>query len=131
MGGATDQNAAYERMISIGAGTTKVYLATGATDLRRGFNGLYILIEHQLGRNPLSGDLYVFTNRRRDLIKIFFWEAGGMWVCAKRLESGTLRWPRAEEKTVPLTPAQLQLLLSGIDLTQTRVRERWDPAERS
>jgi transposase len=113
-------------MLSLG-GNTRVWLATGATDLRRGFNGLHALIAHQFGRSALNGDLFVFTNRRRDLLKIFFFDAGGIWICAKRLEAGTYRWPRPDERLITLTAAELQLLLSGIDLRQTRPRRWWRP----
>lgn len=113
-------------MFSFGS-QTRIWLATGATDLRRGFNGLLALIAHDFGRDPLSGELYVFTNRRRDLLKIFFCDTGGLWVCAKRLEAGRYRWPQPGEQLVTLSPAELQLLLSGIDLRQTQLRPWWRP----
>ncbi len=106
-------------MFTVG-GRTRIWLATGATDLRRGFNGLHALIAHEFGQSPLNGDLYLFTNRRRDLLKIFFFDASGIWVCAKRLETGSYRWPRPGERLVTLQPAELHLLLSGIDLRQTQ-----------
>jgi len=109
------------------AGTAHIWLATGVTDMRRGFNGLHALIAHQLGRPPLNGDLYIFANRRRDLLKVFFFDSGGIWICAKRLERGTYRWPQPGEVLVTLRAAELQLLLSGIDLRQTRARGWWQP----
>jgi transposase len=109
------------------AGTARIWLATGVTDMRRGFNGLHALIAHQLGRPPLNGDLYIFANRRRDLLKVFFFDSGGIWICAKRLERGTYRWPQPGEALVKLRAAELQLLLSGIDLRQTRARGWWQP----
>jgi transposase len=114
-------------MFTLGGGA-KVFLVTGATDLRRGFS-LYTLIEHQLGfSQPLNGDVFVFINRRRDLLKLFWFSEGGMCVLGKRLQTGTFfRWPQAGEKTVTMTAAQLQLLLSGIDLTKTRARKWWRP----
>ncbi len=70
-------------MFTLGGGA-KIFLATGATDLRRGFS-LYTVVEHQLGcRQPLNGDVYGFVNRRRDLVKLFWFSEGGMYVCAKR-----------------------------------------------
>ena len=108
---------------------TRVWLATGATDLRRGFNGLHALITHQFNQPALGGELFVFTNRRRDLIKIFFWQDGGIWVCAKRLERGTFRWPLPGQPMVAMTGAELALLLNGIDLRQTRRRQWWRPGE--
>lgn len=114
-------------MLTFG-GSTRIWLATGITDLRRGFGGLHALITHEFGRSPLGGDLFVFANRRRDLLKIFFFDTGGIWVCGKRLERGTYRWPRPGERLITLTPAELQLLLSGLDLSQTRPRRWWRPA---
>ena len=114
-------------MFTLGA-STRIWLATGTTDLRRGFNGLHALIVHQFGRDALAGDLFVFTNRRHDLLKVFYFDAGGIWVCAKRLEQGTFRWPPAGQPLVSLSAAELQLLLSGIDLSWTRTRRWWSPA---
>lgn len=113
-------------MIGLAGGRT-IFLATGVTDLRRGVSGLYALILNQLQGEPLSGAVYGFCNRRRDTVKLFCYDAGGVWVCAKRLEQGTFRWPGAGERTVKLTEAELVLLLSGIDLARTRVRRWWQP----
>lgn len=110
-------------MITIG-GRIQIFLATGVTDLRRGFS-LQAVIEHYLGRPPLNGDLYLFTNRRRDMIKAFFIDSGGIWVCAKRLLTGTFRWPEPGHATIELTGAEWQLLLSGLDLTRTHSRKWW------
>jgi transposase len=109
-------------------GPTRIWLATGVTDLRRGFGGLHALIAQEFGQSPLNGDLFVFANRRRDLLKIFFYDTGGLWVCGKRLERGTYRWPQPGQKIITLTAAELQLLVSGIDLRQTRARPWWRPA---
>jgi len=113
-------------MLTIG-GNSRVWLATGATDMRRGFVGLQAIIAHEFGCAPLNGDLYIFANRRRDLLKIFFFDSGGIWICAKRLERGTYRWPRPGERLITLTATELQLLVSGIDLTQARRRPWWQP----
>lgn len=113
-------------MIALASGRP-IFLATGVTDLRRGFTGLYAIILDQLSREPLSGALFVFCNRRRDTVKIFCYDAGGFWVCAKRLEEGTFRWPSGAERTVTLTATDLQLLLSGIDPSRTRLRRWWQP----
>jgi len=113
-------------MFTLGGGT-KVYLATGATDLRRSFS-LYMIAQHRLGfAQPLNGDVFGFINKRRDLVKLFWFSEGGMCVLAKRLPESTFRWPQAGDQTVTITPAQLQLLLSGIDLKQTRARKWWRP----
>ena len=111
-------------MFALGA-ATQIFLATGATDLRKGFDRLYGLISTHWQSDPLSGHLYLFCNRRRDALKIFFWWEGARWVCAARLEKGTYRWPEPGEANVTLSASQLQLLLSGIDLTQATQRSRW------
>jgi len=117
-------------MFSLGP-ATKIYLATGVTDLRRGFNGLHGLIQHQLKDDPLSGHLFVFCNRRRDALKVFAFDGSGMWVCAKRLEVGTFQWPQSGEVKVQMTAAQLTLLLSGIDLRATKLRRWWRPERKN
>lgn len=116
-------------MITLG-GRTRIFLATGVTDLRRGF-GLEAVIEHDLGKPPLNGDVYLFSNRRRDMIKAFFFDSGGIWCCAKRLMAGSYRWPAPGQATIELTPAELALLLNGLDLTKTRPRRWWKPPEAS
>jgi transposase len=116
-------------MISLG-GRTRVFIATGVTNLRCSW-GLQATIEYGLGRPPLNGDVYVFINRRRDMVKLFFFDAGGIWICAKRLLVGTYRWPQHKESVAELTSAELQLLLSGLDLTKTRARKWWGPSSAS
>jgi transposase len=108
-------------------GGRAIFLATGVTDLRRSFAGLYAIILSELGQEPSSGAVFVFCNRRRDAIKLFYADTGGWWVCAKRLEQGTFRWPVAGERTVQLTPTDLTLLLSGLDPAPTRLRRWWQP----
>lgn len=103
---------------------TKIYLACGATDMRKSFNGLYALVVGVLEADPLSGHLFVFCNRRRDRIKILCFDGSGLWVCAKRLEKGTFHWPETGEGALELTQAQLNLLLGGLDLDRTGAR-RW------
>lgn len=108
-----------------------MYIATGATDMRLGFNGLYALIECRFRRPPLSGDYYVFANRNRNRIKIFFYDSGGLCLFSKKLEASSFRWPESGEAVVSVTHAQLQLLLSGIDLSQTKRRRWWQPVSSS
>ena len=111
-------------MFAIGS-ATQIFLATGATDLRKGCNGLFALVRTRWDRDALGGDLYLFCNRRRDALKIFFWSEGAMWVCAARLEQGTYRWPALAQTAVTMTASELHLLLSGIDLAGSRRRVRW------
>lgn len=115
-------------MIGLASGRP-IFLATGVTDLRRGVMGLYGLILEQLAQEPLSGAVFGFCNRRRDTVKLFCYDTGGVWICAKRLEQGTFRWPAAGARTVQLTAADLHLLVSGIDPARTRLRRWWQPVE--
>jgi len=105
--------------------SVRIYLAAGATDLRRSMDGLSALVKERLGLEPLSGHLFVFRNRRGDRVKILVWERSGYWVLYKRLERGTFAWP-AEETGTPfeMRSSDLQLLLSGVDVSSTR-RRRW------
>lgn len=107
------------------ATATRVFVATGATDLRMGFDGLFGLVRDTLGEDPLSGHLFVFANRNRTRIKILVWDGSGLWVCAKRLEKGRFAWPPAGEgcNRVPMRGEELTMLLSGIDLRQTKPRK--------
>jgi len=103
---------------------TRIYLAAGATDMRKGFEGLYGLARDRLQCDPLSGHIFVFANAQRNRLKLLFWDGSGLWVCAKRLEKGRFGWPRAAsgETKVTLSPAELTLLLGGIDLAATKRR---------
>jgi transposase len=104
----------------------RVYLAAGATDMRKGFEGLYGMARDRLSCEPLSGHVFVFSNARRNRLKLLFWDGSGLWVCAKRLEKGRFRWPETMggQTKMVLTQEELTLLLGGIDLIQTR-RRRW------
>lgn len=110
-------------MFGLGA-ATRIYLAAGATDMRKGFEGLYGLVRDRLQCEPLSGHIFVFSNTPRNRLKLLFWDGSGLWVCAKRLERGRFHWPKAEGEQVLLSQEELALLLGGIDLLQTQHR-RW------
>ena len=101
---------------------TRVYLAAGATDLRKSFDTLAGVVRESLRMDPLSGHLFVFTNSRKNRIKILFWDNTGWWLCAKRLEAGTLAWPASPTPSIELSSEELTLLLSGIDLSKTHRR---------
>ena len=105
---------------------TRIYLAAGATDMRKGFEGLYGLVRDRLSCDPLSGHVFVFSNGQRNRLKLLFWDGSGLWVCTKRLEKGSFRWPAAadEEAKITLSHEELMLLIGGIDLTQTS-RRAW------
>ena len=98
----------------------------GATDLRKGFEGLYGLVRDRLLCEPTSGHLFLFSNARRNRIKVLYWDGSGLWLCAKRLERGRFSWPGEDAQAVRVTVSQeeLSLLLGGIDLAQTR-RKNW------
>lgn len=102
---------------------TKIFLAVDAIDMRKGFEGLHGLVRESLGENPLSGYLFLFTNKPRTRIKALVWDGSGLWVCAKRLEKGRFRWPEEKDaRSVTMRPEELAMLVSGLDLTQTRQR---------
>jgi transposase len=107
---------------------TKIYLAAGATDLRKGFDGLCAMVEGVLGGAPLSGHVFLFANATRTRLKVLIWDGSGLWVCAKKLERGRYAWPAVgedENRRVTMNQSELMLLLSGVDLTATKRREWW------
>ncbi len=105
----------------------RVFLAAGATDMRKSFNGLSGLVRSSLSGDPLSGDLFVFCNRPKNRLKILYFDTSGMWVLAKRLERGTFAWPaRLEGRArVELRQEELLLLLNGLEASELRERARW------
>jgi len=109
-------------MLGLGA-ATRIFVATGTTDMRLGFNGLYALVAGQLQQDPQSGHLFLFANRRRDRMKILFYDEFSLWVCARRMEKGRLHWPTSESGRVQLTREEFALLIGGIDLGMTRKRK--------
>ena len=104
---------------------TRVWLAAGVTDMRRGLNTLAAQAEKTLVADPFSGHLFVFRGRRGDLLKIIWWDSQGACLFSKRLERGRFVWPAAKDGKVSLTAAQLAMLLEGIDW---RIPQRtWRP----
>jgi len=93
----------------------RVYLAMGPTDMRKGFDGLAMVAQETLQQDPFSGHLFVFRGKRGDLVKILYWDGQGFCLFAKRLEKGRFLWPVTRQGSVTLTPAQLSMLLEGID----------------
>lgn len=115
-------------MMPIGP-ATRIFLASGATDLRKSFEGLGDLVRHHFKEDPLSGHLFVFVNRRKTRLKILFWDGTGLWVCAKRLEQGCFCWPKTTEPgALRIVAEELTLLLCGIDLEKTKERPWWRKA---
>jgi transposase len=109
-------------MLGLGA-ATRIFVATGATDMRLSFNGLYALVVGKLQQDPKSGHLFLFANSRRDRMKILFFDCNSLWVCARRMEQGRLHWPCSDEGRVLLTREEFALLIGGIDLTATTKRK--------
>ena len=94
---------------------TQVWLATGVTDMRKGFASLAAQAEQTMQQNPFSGHMFVFRGRQGDLIKIIWWDGQGACLFSKRLEKGRFVWPSTKDGKIALTPAQLAMLLEGID----------------
>ena len=104
---------------------TRVWLAAGHTDMRRGFDGLAAVAQTALAADPFCGHLFVFRGRRGDIVKVLWYDGQGLCLFAKRLERGRFVWPRSDSGTVSLTPAQLSMRLEGIDW---RMPQRtWQP----
>lgn len=101
-------------MIGPPAGT-RIWIAAGVTDMRRGFDGLAALVQTKLEADPFSGQIFVFRGRRGDRVKLLWWDGDGLCLLAKRLEAGKFVWPQATHGTVSLSTAQLSMLLEGID----------------
>lgn len=114
-------------MMIVPAGV-KVHLALGHTDMRKGLDGLAVLVQETLKKDPFSGHLFAFRGRKATMIKILFWDGNGLCLFTKRIDQGRFVWPRLAEPggSVTLTPAQLAMLIEGIDW---RAPERsWRPA---
>lgn len=119
-------------MISF-TGALKVYLALEPQDMRKSFNGLCALVSDHLQADPYQGALYIFTNQRRNRLKILFWDGTGLWVACKRLEQGRFSWPKPSSKSqkrLSLTPEALAMLTDGIDLKDGRLRPWYEREEK-
>ena len=116
-------------MLSIAAGT-RIFLAAGPTDMRKGFNGLQGIVSGVLEQDPLSGHLFLFINRRRDKLKILYWDGDGLAIWYRRLEQGTFQVPKiaADRKSAEIRSDELMMLLRGVDLTSVRRRKRFSIA---
>ncbi len=96
--------------------STQVYVAVGNTDMRKSINGLSILVEQAMGLNPFSGELFVFCNRLRTIVKILYWDHNGFCLWHKRLEKDRFKWPQSVDEVITIDQRQLQWLLSGLDI---------------
>lgn len=100
----------------------RVFLAVGITDMRKSINGLSVLVERAMDKNPFDGDLFVFCNRRRSMIKILYWDKNGFALWHKRLEKHRFHWPTVREPVVSLSTKELEWLLAGLDYTHAHER---------
>jgi transposase len=101
------------------APTTRVYLACRPVDLRKGLDGLAAQVANVLQADPFSGHLFVFRGKRGDYLKLVYWDGSGLCLFAKRLEKGRFVWPPIVDGRMQLTPAQMALLIEGIDWRRT------------
>ena len=108
-------------MLSLSS-ATRVFVATRPVDLRGSFNALSRMTKQVLAQDPLSGHWFVFTNRRRNRVKILCWDGSGLWVLAKRLEKGRLSWPVSEHAGATLRPEELTALVCGMEV---RAKANW------
>jgi transposase len=106
----------------------KIFWSLTPTDMRKSFDGLSALVADHLGQDPLSGHLFIFTSRRRDRVKLLYFERGGLAIWYKRLEEGTFAVPRqsGDGKSVQLSSEELGLLLAGVDLASVQRRQRYE-----
>ncbi|TMV43149.1 IS66 family insertion sequence element accessory protein TnpB [Paenibacillus mesophilus] len=102
----------------------QVYLALGATDLRKSIDGLAAVVQERYGLDPFSASLFVFCNAKRDKLKILYWDHAGFWLYYRRLERGTFRWPDGDARSpLCLSPRELRWLLDGLALTQRQAHK--------
>ena len=103
---------------------TRVYLALGNTDMRKAINGLSILVQASMDLNPFSGHLFVFCNRRRNILKILYWDRNGFCLWSKRLEKHFFRWPESSEEVMKIDQRELMWLVDGLEINQQKAHER-------
>lgn len=101
----------------------RVWLAPGPTDMRKSIDGLAAIVKHEMQLDPLEPAVFVFCGRRRDRIKLLYWDVNGFWLLYKRLESGRFRWPAAGTESALLTRRQLAWLLDGLQVEQRHAHQ--------
>lgn len=105
------------------SGNTKVYLSLGSTDMRKAINGLSIPVSEQLEQDPFSGHLFVFCNRKRNMLKILYWDRNGFCLWHKKLEKHTFQWPTSGEEVMTIGKRELAWLMDGLDIRQADAHE--------
>lgn len=108
---------------------SRILVATTPVDFRKSIDGLVALVELQLQERPLSGQMFVFTNRRRTGLRLLVWSHGGFILVYKKLERGTFRLPKADGDRIIVSIAELSAILEGIDLSRAARLPRWNPTE--
>ena len=103
----------------------RIFVYTRPTDMRKSFDGLAALVREHLGADPLSGHLFVFRSKRRDRLKLLYWDEDGLVVWAKRLEEGTFQIPEADAAGIEIKATDLALILGGVDLASAKRRPRY------
>ena len=113
-------------MISI-ASSTRIFVATSPTDMRKGFDGLQGLVAGTLGQDPLSGHLFLFVNRRRDKLKVLYWDGDGLAIWYRRLEQGTFQMPSitGDGTAAEINREDLLMLIRGLDYESVHRRKRY------
>lgn len=97
---------------------TRIFVAIAPVDLRRGFDGLSTHVLNVLGQQVIEGGLFVFTNRRRNRLRLLWWDGTGLWCATKRLEKGSYTWPGGEGASVGFRPEQLSALITGLEVRE-------------
>ena len=103
----------------------KIFLGVKPVDMRKSFNGLSAIVKNELERDPLDGAVYLFSNKRRTLVKIVYWDGTGFWVLSKKLERGTFWWisdSDCDSRDLSIMPESLSMILSGVDLKAGSMR---------
>ena len=101
--------------MNIDVSKVRIFIRPGVTDLRKAINGLAVIVEQKMKGEPFSGNLYLFCNRDRKLLKALWWDKNGFWLSQKRLEQDKFPWPNTSEAVQELSSEQLLMLLDGID----------------
>lgn len=104
---------------------TRIYLKTGRTDFRKSVNGLSVIVQEEMKRDPLNGDMYIFCNRGRDKLKMLYYEWNGFCLWYKRLEEDKFRWPNNAEEVMEITREELSWLLRGLDFRSAHRERRY------
>lgn len=113
-------------MLSI-TGSEKVYLACGSTDMRRSIDGLATIVQQCFKLDPFSSSLFVFCNRKKNMLKILHWEYNGFWLYFRRLEKGTFKWPTNQSRdTILIGSRELNWLLTGLAIEQKQAHKKVD-----